>query len=76
MSKSLVFIFLQNIKDSDTEKGSQPLNPITKSRVIGGYGNPLANLPMAKHWAEYNATAAPMPKPPMPSFTSGGSDDK
>ena len=89
MSKSLVFIFFQNIKDSDPEKGSQLLNPVTKSSVTG-YANPLEILPMAKHRAEYSATAAPMfisisyyflhnmidEKGNSIDVPSGGSDDK
>lgn len=50
------------------DPGSQPLNPTT-ALMLRGYGMPFAYLPIAKHVAEYKAVAAPMLKPPIPTFT-------
>ena len=50
------------------DPGSQPLSPTTVLK-LRGYGMPFPYLPMAKQVEEYRAIAAPMLKPPIPTFT-------
>ena len=54
--------------DPNFEQGSQPLSPTTALN-LAGYGLLFPYFPRVKQVAEYSAVAAPMLKPPTPSFT-------
>lgn len=48
--------------------GSQPLNPTT-ALIFWENWLPFSNFPRAKQVAQYREVAAPILKPPTPSFT-------